>query len=78
MFENDCFIDLDGRKMYLSFLLVLISEKMFSSDVFPDKNRKPFHMSRTLEEMWVKMADVAKKSDRKSIGMYNLSETSHE
>ena len=38
--ENDCFVDLEGGKLYLSYLLTVISEKMFASYVFPDKNQK--------------------------------------
>ena len=41
MFKNDCFIDLEVGKLCLSFLLAVISEKMFASYVFPDKNQKP-------------------------------------
>ena len=40
--ENDCFVDLEGSKLCLSYLLAVISEKMFASYVFPDKNQKPF------------------------------------
>ena len=46
MFKNDCFIDLEVGKLCLSFLLAVISEKMFASHVFPDKNQKPLRMSR--------------------------------
>ena len=46
MFKNDCFIDLEVGKLCLSFLLAVISEKMFASYVFPDKNQKPLRMSR--------------------------------
>ena len=45
-FKNDCFIDLEVGKLCLSFLLAVISEKMFASYVFPDKNQKPLRMSR--------------------------------
>ena len=44
--KNDCFIDLEVGKQCLSFLLAVNSEKMFASDVFPDKNQKPLRMSR--------------------------------
>ena len=44
--ENDCVIDLEGGKLCLSFLLAVISEKMFASYVFPDKNQKPLRMCR--------------------------------
>ena len=44
--ENDCFVDLEGSKLCLSYLLAVISEKMFASYVFPDKNQKPLHMCR--------------------------------
>ena len=44
--ENDCFIDLEGDKLYLNYLLTVISEKMFASYVFPDKNQKPLRMCR--------------------------------
>ena len=46
MFKNDYFIDLEVGKLFLSFLLAVISEKMFASYVFPDKNQKPLRMSR--------------------------------
>ena len=46
MFKNDCFIDLEVGKLCLSFLLAIISEKMFASYVFPDKNQKPLRMCR--------------------------------
>ena len=39
--ENDCFIDLEGRKLCLSYLLAVISDK-----IFPDKNQKPLRMRR--------------------------------
>ena len=38
--ENDCFVDLGGGKLCLSYLLAVISEQMFASYVFPDKNQK--------------------------------------
>ena len=44
MFKNDCFIYLEVGKLCLSFLLAVISEKMFVSYVFPDKNQKPLRM----------------------------------
>ena len=44
--ENDCFVDLEGSKLCLSYLLAVISEKMFASYVFPDKNQKPLRMCR--------------------------------
>ena len=47
MSKSDCFIDLEVGKLCLSFLLAVISEKMFASYVFPDKNQKPLSMSRT-------------------------------
>ena len=47
MLKNDCFIDLEVGKLCLSFLLAAISEKMFGSYVFPNKNQKPLRMSRT-------------------------------
>ena len=46
MFKNDCFIDLEGGKLCLSFLLAVISEKMFASYVFSDKNQKPLRRCR--------------------------------
>ena len=46
MFTNDCFIDLEVGKLCLSSLLAVISEKMFASYVFPDKNQKPLRMGR--------------------------------
>ena len=46
MFKNNCFIDLEEGKLCLSFLLTVISEKMFASYVFLDKNQKPLRMSR--------------------------------
>ena len=46
MLENDCFVDLEGGKLCLSYLLAVISEKMFASYVFPDKNQKPLRMCR--------------------------------
>ena len=46
MFTNDCFIDLEVGKLCPSFLLAVISEKMFASNAFPDKNQKPLRMSR--------------------------------
>ena len=36
--ENDRFVDLEGSKLCLSYMLTVISEKMFASYVFPDKN----------------------------------------
>ena len=44
--ENDCFVDLEGSKLCLSCLLAVISEKMFASYAFPDKNQKPLRMCR--------------------------------
>ena len=41
MFKNDCFIDLHIGKLWLSFLLAVISKQMFASYVFPDKNQNP-------------------------------------
>ena len=42
MLKNDCFVDLEGGKLGLSYLLAVVSEKMFASYVFPaDKNQKP-------------------------------------
>ena len=46
MSENDCFVDLQGGKLCLSYLLAVISEKMFASCVFPDKNQKPLRRCR--------------------------------
>ena len=46
MFKNDCFVDLEGGKLCLSYLLAVISEKMFGSYVFPDKNQKTLRMCR--------------------------------
>ena len=43
--KNDFFIDLEVGKLCLSFLLAVISEKMFASYAFPDKNQKPLRMS---------------------------------
>ena len=43
-FGNDCFIDPEGGKLCLSYLLAVISEKMFASYLFPDRNQKPLHM----------------------------------
>ena len=43
---NDCFVDLVGGKLCLSYRLAVISEKMFASYVFPDKNQKPLCMCR--------------------------------
>ena len=45
--ENYCFIDLEGGKVSLTFLLAVIYEKKFASCVFPDNNQKPLFMSRT-------------------------------
>ena len=44
--ENDCFVDPEGSKLSLSYLLAVISEKMLASCVFPDKNQKPLRMCR--------------------------------
>ena len=44
--ENDCFVDLEGGQLCLSYLLAVISEKMFASYVFPDKNQKLLRMFR--------------------------------
>ena len=44
--ENGCLVDLEGGKLCLSYLLAVISEKMFASYVFPDKNQKPLRMCR--------------------------------
>ena len=47
MFKNDSFIEyLEVGKLCLSFLLAVISEKIFASYVFPNKNQKPLRMSR--------------------------------
>ena len=43
---NDCFVDLEGGKLCLSYRLAVISEKMFASYVFPDKNQNPLCMCR--------------------------------
>ena len=32
--ENDCFVDLEGGKLYLSYLLAVISEKKFSRSMY--------------------------------------------
>ena len=45
IFKNDYFIDLEVGKLFLSFLLAEISEKMFASCVFHNKNQKPLRMS---------------------------------
>ena len=44
--ENECFVDLEAGmpKLCLSYLLAVISEKMFASYVFPDKNQKPLRL----------------------------------
>ena len=44
--ENDCFVDLEGGKLCLSYMLAVISEKMFASYVYPDKNQKPLRTRR--------------------------------
>ena len=44
--ENDCFDDLEGGKLCLSYMLAVISEKMFASYVYPDKNQKPLRTRR--------------------------------
>ena len=44
--DNDCFIDLEVGKLCLSYLLAEISEKVFVSYVFPDKNQTPLRMCR--------------------------------
>ena len=44
---NYFFIDLEGGKVSLTFLLATIYEKKFASYVFPDKNQKPLFMTRT-------------------------------
>ena len=44
--ENDCFVDLEGGKLCLSYLLAVISEKVFASCVFPEKNQNPLRMCR--------------------------------
>ena len=44
--ENDCFIHLEGGKLCLSYLLTVISEKMFAAYVFPDKNQKLLRLCR--------------------------------
>ena len=44
--ENYCFVDLEDSKLCLSYLLAVISEKMFASYVFPDKNQNPLRMCR--------------------------------
>ena len=46
MLGNDCFVDLEIVKLCLSFLLAVISEKVFVSYVFPDKNQKPLRLCR--------------------------------
>ena len=46
MFKNDYFIDLEVGKLCLSFLLAVMSEKMFASYAFLDKNQKPLRMCR--------------------------------
>ena len=46
MLENDCFIDLQGDKLCLSYLLAVIFEKMFASYLFSDKNQKLLRMCR--------------------------------
>ena len=43
---NDRFVDLEGSKLCLSYMLAVISEKMFASYVFLDKNQKPLRMCR--------------------------------
>ena len=45
MFKSDCVIDLEVGKL-ITPLLAVISEKMFASYVFSDKNQKPLRMSR--------------------------------
>ena len=45
VFKNDYIIDLEVDKLCLRFLLAVISEKMFASHVFPDKNQNPLRMS---------------------------------
>ena len=46
--ENDFFVDLEGAKLCLSYLLAIIniSEKMFASYLFADKNQKLLRMCR--------------------------------
>ena len=44
--ENDCFVDLEGGQLCLSYLLAAISGKMFTSYIFPDKNQKPLRRCR--------------------------------
>ena len=44
--ENDCSIHLEGGKLCLSYLLTVISEKMFAAYVFPDKNQKLLRLCR--------------------------------
>ena len=44
--ENDCFVDLEGGKLCLSYLLAVISEKVSASYVFPDENQNPLRMCR--------------------------------
>ena len=39
-------LNLEVGKLWLSFLLAVISKKMFASYVFRDKNQKPLRMSR--------------------------------
>ena len=51
--ENDCFVDLEGGKLCLSYLLAVISEKMFASYVFPDKNQKPLRMQITKQAVGI-------------------------
>ena len=51
MFKSDCFIDLEVGKLFLSFLLAVISEKTFASYVFSDKNQKTLRMSRITKQV---------------------------
>ena len=40
------FVGLEVGKLCLNYLLAVISEKMFASYVFPDKNQNPLRMCR--------------------------------
>ena len=46
MLQSDCFIDLEVGKLFLSFVLPVISEKNVCVLVFTDKNQKPLRVSR--------------------------------
>ena len=45
--ENAGFTHVQSGKLCLSYLLAVISEKMFASYVFPAKNQKLLRMNRT-------------------------------